>query len=58
MYPNTVDNTPDLARIAAHHRPFYEKLYAQRLDVAPWEEAERPERCRDYGVQPDSRGVP
>ncbi len=37
VYPHTVDNTPDLARIADHHRPFYEKLYAQRLDVTPWE---------------------
>ncbi len=40
VYPHTVENTPDLARIAAHHRPFYEKLYAQRLDVTPWEYAE------------------
>jgi hypothetical protein len=37
VYPNTVGNSPDLARFAAHHRPFYEQLYAQRLDVAPWE---------------------
>jgi hypothetical protein len=22
---------------AAHHRPFYEQLYAQRMDVSPWE---------------------
>jgi hypothetical protein len=40
VYPYTAENNPDLARIAAHHRPFYEKLYAQRLDVAPWEYAE------------------
>lgn len=32
-YPHTVENSPDLARFAAHHRPFYEQLYAQRLDV-------------------------
>jgi hypothetical protein len=36
-YPHTVENSPDLARFAAHHRPFYERLYAQRLDVAPWQ---------------------
>ncbi len=40
VYPHTVENTPELARIAAHHRPFYERLYAQRLDVTPWEYAE------------------
>jgi hypothetical protein len=40
VYPHTVENSPDLARFAAHHRPFYECLYAQRLDVAPWEQAE------------------
>jgi hypothetical protein len=39
-YPLTVDNHPDLARFAAHHRPFYEQLYAERLDVTPWEQAE------------------
>jgi hypothetical protein len=39
VYPHTVENSPDLARIAAHHRPFYERLYAQRLDVTPWEQA-------------------
>jgi hypothetical protein len=38
MYPHTVENSPDLARFAAHHRPFYEQLYAQRLDVTPWEQ--------------------
>jgi Sulfotransferase domain len=38
-YQHTVENSPDLARIAAHHRPFYERLYAQRLDVTPWEQA-------------------
>jgi hypothetical protein len=36
-YAHTVENSPDLARLAAHHRPFYERLYAQRLDVTPWE---------------------
>ena len=40
VYPYTVENSPDLARFAAHHRPFYEQLRAQRLDVAPWERAE------------------
>jgi hypothetical protein len=39
VYPNTVQNSPDLARFAAHHRPFYERLYAQRLDVTPWDHA-------------------
>jgi len=38
MYPHTVENSPDLARFATHHRPFYEQLYAQRLDVTPWEQ--------------------
>jgi hypothetical protein len=33
-YACTVDNSPEMARIAAHHRPFYEKLHAQRLVVA------------------------
>jgi hypothetical protein len=37
-YLHTVGNSPDLARFAAHHRPFYERLYAQRLDVTPWEQ--------------------
>jgi hypothetical protein len=40
VYPQTVKNSRDLARFAAHHRPFYEQLYAQRLDVTPWERAE------------------
>jgi hypothetical protein len=40
IYPRTVENSGELARFAAHHRPFYERLYAQRLDVAPWERAE------------------
>src|SRR4051794_33290116 len=34
-YPHTVDNSAELARLAAHHRPFYEDLYAQRLKVRP-----------------------
>jgi Sulfotransferase domain len=37
VYPHTVENSPDLARLAARHRPFHEQLYAQRLDVTPWE---------------------
>jgi Sulfotransferase domain len=32
-YPETVENSAKLARYAAHHQPFYDKLYAQRLDV-------------------------
>jgi hypothetical protein len=40
VYPHTVENSRDLARFAAHHLPFYERLYAQRLDVTPWEHAE------------------
>ena len=37
-YPDTVENSGELARFAARHLPFYEHLYAQRLDVAPWEQ--------------------
>jgi Sulfotransferase domain len=33
-YTHTVDNSDELARFAAHHRPFYEEFHAQRLDVA------------------------
>lgn len=40
VYPHTVENSPALARLAAHHRPFYERLHAQRLDVTPWEQDE------------------
>ena len=40
VYPHTVENSRDLARFAAHHLPFYEQLYAQRLDVTPWEQKE------------------
>ena len=32
-YEYTVENCEKLARYAAHHRPFYERLFAQRLDV-------------------------
>ena len=39
-YPHNVENSPDLARFAAHHQPFYERLYAERLDVTPWDHAE------------------
>ena len=38
-YERTVDSSDELARFAAHHRPFYEQLHAQRLDVAAWEPA-------------------
>src|SRR5215469_16444288 len=37
-YPHTVENSGELARFAAHHLPSYERLYAQRLDVTPWEQ--------------------
>jgi hypothetical protein len=40
VHQYTVENSPELARIAAYHRPFYERLYAQRLDVTPWEQAD------------------
>jgi hypothetical protein len=36
-YACTVENSEKLARYAAHHRPFYEQLYAQRMNVTPWE---------------------
>jgi hypothetical protein len=38
VYRHTVENSGELARFAARHRPFYEQLYAQRLDVTPWEQ--------------------
>ena len=34
-YQCTVENSEKLARYAAHHRPFYEQLFAQRLDITP-----------------------
>jgi hypothetical protein len=37
VYLHTVENSEMLARYAAHHRPFYEQLFAQRMDVTPWE---------------------
>jgi hypothetical protein len=37
VYLHTVENSEKLARYAAYHRPFYEQLYAQRIDVTPWE---------------------
>jgi Sulfotransferase domain len=40
VYQHTVENSARLARFAAHHRPFYERLYAQRLDVTPFDHAE------------------
>lgn len=36
-YQHTVEDSEKLAKYAAHHRPFYEQLYAQRMDVSPWE---------------------
>ena len=35
-YLHTGENCEKLARHAAHHRPFYDQLYAQRVDVTPW----------------------
>ena len=32
-YLCTVENSEKLARYAAHHRPFYEQLFAQRMDI-------------------------
>ena len=32
-YTHTVETSAELARFAAHHRPFYEKLHERRLDV-------------------------
>jgi hypothetical protein len=40
VYPDTVLNSPEPAQVIAHHRPFYERLYAQRLDVTAWERAQ------------------
>jgi len=36
------DVLAELARFAAYHQPFYDQLYAQRLDVTPWEHAQNP----------------
>jgi hypothetical protein len=33
VYPHSVENSDKLARYAAHHQPFYEKLHAERLGV-------------------------
>jgi hypothetical protein len=33
-YTHTVETCDELARFAAHHLPFYERLHAQRLNVA------------------------
>jgi len=37
VYLHTVENSEKLARYASHHRPFFEQLFAQRIDVTPWE---------------------
>ena len=34
-YAHTVETSDELARFAEHHRPFYEQLNAQRLQIAP-----------------------
>lgn len=39
-YAVTVGNSGDLARFAAHHQPFYELLFAARLDVDAFETAQ------------------
>lgn len=44
-YVHTVETSPELARFAAHHRPFYEQLHARRLDVAAGEDRARPSRA-------------
>lgn len=33
-YAHTVENSPELARFAAHHRPFYDQLWERRLQIA------------------------
>jgi hypothetical protein len=33
-YIDTVESSDELARFAAHHRPFYDELRSQRLDIA------------------------
>ena len=33
-YTHTVETSDELARFAAHHRPFYEQLHAHRINVA------------------------
>jgi len=42
QYQRTVENSEELAQYAAHHRPFYEQLYAQRMDVSPWDRTTGP----------------
>jgi hypothetical protein len=54
VYRDTVENSPGLASFAAHHRPFYEQLYAQRLDVTPWEEAASSSRSAPAQARPES----
>jgi hypothetical protein len=34
-YQHTVENCEKVAEYAAYHQPFYEQLYAQRMDVSP-----------------------
>lgn len=36
-YAHTVENSDELARFAAHHRPSYAQLHAHRLEIAGWE---------------------
>jgi hypothetical protein len=36
-YASNVETSEELARLAAHHQPFYEQLHQLRLDVTAWE---------------------
>ena len=49
IYPHTTENSGELARFADHHRPFYERLYAQRLDVTPWEQKAASQPAAPHG---------
>jgi hypothetical protein len=37
MHAHTVETSDELARFAAHHLPFYQRLHAQRLEVTAWD---------------------
>lgn len=49
VYEQTVENSPKLAGFAAYHRPFYERLHAQRMTITPREVARH---SRVNGAQP------
>jgi hypothetical protein len=40
-YARNVETSEELARLAAHHQPFYEQLHQLRLDVTAWESMPR-----------------